>query len=402
MRLPRIDWSALRRRRGRLLALVGALLVVAVIVWAWLPDPERVEVAEVQRGDVVVEVVEEGQSRVPERYVVSAPTAGTLERIELEPGDRVQVGDIVARLTPVPAPLLDPRARAEAEARLGAAMAAVAQAETRVESARISLETAERDARRLRVMLDVGAVARQEVEQAEAEAAIRAEELEAARRAVAQAREEARAVRAVLAPPAAAPEGIEVPSPAEGQVLEVLQESEQAVQAGTPLLSLGDPDVLEVVADLLSADAVQVGEGAQARIERWGGAPLPAHVVRVEPSAFTQISALGVEEQRVNVILSIDAPPAEYAGLGVAFRVEARIAVARALGVRVVPEAALFRRGGGFAAFRVEDGRARLVSVRVGLRNGVWAEVIEGLGEGDVVIVHPSEAIADGVRVVVP
>jgi HlyD family secretion protein len=350
-----------------------------------------------------VTVDEDGRTRLKDRYVVSAPLTGALTRITLEPGDSVGEGEIVARVVPAAAPLLDPRSRAEAEARLDAARAAHRQAETEVVRARAARDFAAREADRQRALLRAGAVSRQSVEEAELAERMRDEELASAefgRRVAAADVEVARAALLRLDRPRGAGEQLEVRSPIEGSVLRVLTESEGVIAAGTPLLELGDPNALEVVVDVLTADAVNIRSGAPVRVERWGGdSSLSGHVHRIEPSAFTKISALGVEEQRVNVVIDLDGDPAGWPSLGDGYRVEARITVWRRTEVLRVPTGAVFRRGDGWAVYAVRDGRAELRPVETGRRTGSVTQVLGGLDEGDQVVVYPSDNVADGVRV---
>jgi HlyD family secretion protein len=395
------------RPRGRpylkwaLAGLVAAAVIVGLVL-AWMPEPVSVDLGAVERGPLEVTVDEDGRTRVKDRYVVSAPLAGTLARPAVRAGDVVRRGDVVARVVPAASPLLDPRGRVEAEARVSAARAAHRRAGTEVARARAARDFARREAERQRALLATGAAAAQTAEQAELAERMRSEEVASAEfglRVAASEVDVARAALLRLDTPRAG-DGFEVRSPVEGRVLRVLQESEAVVQAGTPLVEVGDPRALEVVADVLTADAVEVRPGAPARIERWGGeAALRGHVHRVEPSAFTRISALGVEEQRVNVIVDLDDDPARWETVGDGYRVEARIVVWRAEDVLQIPAGAVFRHDGNWAVYVVERGRARLRPVGIGRRNASLAEVTEGLREGERVVVYPSDNMDDGVRV---
>jgi HlyD family secretion protein len=398
-----------RPSRATLGALGGALLLGALGWWVFRPAPLRVDVGRVDRGALRVTVDEEGETRVLQRYVVAAPTTGRLLRIALDEGDAIEAGAVVARIEPVP---LDPRDRAAAEARLEAAAASKSAAEARVGQARAALDQAKRAARRAERLFDAGtlsAEAREEADLAltsaerEHEAALYAaeaadHEVEAARAALIAAASGASADLADPDPRVCAPSPcVEVRAPVAGRVLRVHEESERIVAAGTPLLDLGDPDALEIVVDVLSTDAVRIETGAAMLVEEWGGArPLRAAVQRIEPSAFTKVSALGVEEQRVNVIGRLLEPAP---GLGDGYRVEARIVVWEAADVLRVPASALFRAGEDWAVFVVEDGVARRRPIEVGERSRTAAEVRSGLGEGDGVVLHPSDRLADGARV---
>ena len=396
--------TALRRR----LPLFGALLVALGLIWlVFRPAPVRVELGRVERGGLVVTVDEEGETRVRDRFVIAAPIAGRVARLTLEAGDAVQVGSVVARMHPLP---LDPRTQAEASARLDAAEAAVRGAEARVETARAAQEQAARNAARARELGRSGTIGKQEWEVAELDATTRAKELEAADFAARAALYNLEAARAALMAPggdgsqalvAACESGepgcIELRSPVAGRVLRVPEKSERVVSPGAPLLELGDPQALEIVVDLLSTDAVKVRPGAAMLIEEWGGAePLRARVRRVEPSGYTKLSALGVEEQRVNVIGDFDGA---VDGLGDGYRVEARIVVAEVDDALLVPSSALFRRQDDWYVFAAAGGRAVMRPVTVGRATAQVSEVLDGLAAGDAVVLHPSDQVADGVRI---
>jgi HlyD family secretion protein len=390
------DW--LKWALGGLLALAA----IAGLVLAWMPEPVSVDLGRVEAGPLEVTVDEDGRTRVKDRYVVSAPLAGTLARPAVRAGDPVRRGDVVARVVPAASPLLDPPTRLAAEARVSAARAALRRAGTEVERARAARDFARREAERQRTLLGAGAASPQAAEQAELAERMRSEEVASAEfglRVAAAEVDLARAALLRLDSPRAG-DGFEVRSPVDGRVLRVWQESEAVVQPGTALVEIGDPRALEVVADVLTADAVEIRPGAVARIERWGGeGPLRGHVHRVEPSAFTRISALGVEEQRVNVIIDLDDDPARWATVGDGYRVEARIVVWKADEVLQVPAGAVFRHDGEWAVYAVEGGRARLRPVGIGRRNASRAEVTEGLREGERVVVYPGDNVDDGIRV---
>jgi HlyD family secretion protein len=390
------------RRRSLVLALAAAG-GLAGLVWLLRPAPVRVELGGVDRGPLEITVDEEGRTRVRNRYVIAAPVAGGLERITLDEGDAVAAGDVVARVSSAP---LDPRTTAQAEARLDAAISLRGEARARVGQAKAGLAQAQRDLQRARTLAAAGTVSDQELEQAELAHESRVEELHGAREAEDAAAHEVQAAQAVLlAAGGSAPEAragarnafVEVRAPAAGHVLRVFEESQRVVAVGTPLLEVGDPSDLEIVVDVLSADAVKIRPGAEMRLVAWGGeGALRARVRRVEPSGFTKLSALGVEEQRVNVIGDfVDAPGA----LGDGYRLEARIVVWRSDDVLRVPASALFRRGEDWHVFGVEDGRARLRAVEVGQRGVEAAEVVSGIEPGAGVVLHPTDRVADGVRV---
>lgn len=384
------------RRLWLTCAIVGGLLAVAL----W-PVREPVDVAAVTRGPMAVTVDEEGRTRIRRRFVVSAPTGGRVLRIELEPGDRVRRGEVVARIQPDLPALLDERTRGEARAAVAAARAALGRARAEDARTRAALAQADRDLAQSRRLVAAGAVADQELEVRETEARIAGEAARAATFAVGVATAELQRAEARLAPPTPAAGGaIAVTAPVDGVILRRLRESESAVPAGEPLVEIGDPRALEIVADLLSTDAVRVKPGAAASIEQWGrDDPLRARVRLVEPSGFTRVSALGVEEQRVNVVLDLIDADDRSAALGDGYRVELRIVTWEAAGVIRAPTSALVRDGARWAVYEAVGGRARRTHVEIGQRNGAEAEVRAGLSEGARVIVHPGDRIADGVRV---
>jgi HlyD family secretion protein len=383
-------------------ALFGVLAVAAVVALALWPETAGVDAAVVTRGPLVVTVDEEGRTRVRDRFVVSAPVSGRVLRIELEPGDRVERGDIVARLDAGPAPLLDTRAREEAQAALNSARAAVAGAQAEAQQARAALAQAERELERAQRLTAGGALAAQERDARETEVRLARESVNMASSAVEAARAEVVRAEARLASgrAGAASGVVAVRAPASGVILRRMRESESMVPAGEPLVEIGDPAEFEIVADLLSTDAMRVKAGARAMVEQWsddGG--LEAEVRRIEPSGFTKVSALGVEEQRVNVILDLVGPTGEDVVLGDAYRVDVRIVVWEAADVLRVPTAALFRDGGEWAVYAIGDRRARLTHVEIGQQNGREAEVIGGLTEGATVVIHPPDSLEDGARV---
>jgi HlyD family secretion protein len=388
------------RRIKRLSWAVLAAVLAGAIALGLRPHPVLVETARAGRGTLLVTVDEDGRTRVKDRYLVSSPLAGTVRRAVLRAGDSVAQGDIVARLVPVAAPLLDPRSRAESEARVSAARAALRQAGTTVQRARAAYTLAARDAQRQRNLLRQGATAPQMAEQTETAERMRQEELASSEFGLQVAASELRLAQAALARIGArSPEEFLVRAPVGGHVLRVLQESEAAVQPGTPLLEMGNPLALEVVVDVLTTDAVDIRPGAPVRIDRWGGdSAITGHVHRVEPSAFTRLSALGVEEQRVNVIIDLDPPRSRWAALGDGYRVEASISVWQGDDRLMVPAGAVFRQGDDWATYVVQDGRAHLRILQLGRRNNAAVEVLGGLGRGERVVLYPTDNVSDGVR----
>lgn len=392
-----------RWSRRILLGLFGAGLVAALVV-AWLPKPLVVDVARVARGAMRVTIDEDGRTRVKDRYVVSAPITGNVARLELSPGDTIVERAILARIVPLASPLLDTRTRAELEARVAQAQAARLQAVSGIARAEAALTLAQSMAARQRTLTVQGAVPVAERERTDLEERARTEDLASTRfgaRVAAHQVEMALAAVGRLSGRAGSEQQLEVTSPIAGQVLRVIQQSEGAVAPGTPLVEVGDPAALELVVDVLTTDAVVIRPGARVEVDRWGGERvLRAHVRLVEPSAFTRVSALGVEEQRVNVVVDLDEPRERWAALGDGYRVEARIVVWEEREVLRVPASAVFRSGAGWAVFRVEGPVARLRSVEVGKRNGVDVEVLRGLTASDRVIAHPSDRVVEGAEVV--
>ncbi|MFC3229073.1 efflux RND transporter periplasmic adaptor subunit [Marinibaculum pumilum] len=425
----------MRRRlltRGRLTLLL-ALLLAAALVNAFWPRPVLVDLGEVRRTALQVNVEEEAKTRVREAYVVSAPVTGRLLRIEAEPGDRVEgQATQLARLLPGEPAFLDLRAESQARADMESAEAALALAKAEEERARAELTFAGTELDRARKLLERGVISQAHLDRLALAHASAQAALQTARAAVRVRQAEMANVEARLLGPRgngsggngsggngsggngpdgglatgqalaeAGPHTVTIRAPVGGVVLQVLQESEAMVLAGTPILVIGDPlSDLEVVAELLSTDAVRVAEGDPVMIDAWGGgAPLHGEVVRVEPYGFTKVSALGVEEQRVNAVIRIIDPPQERPGLGHGFRVTVRIVVWEAADLLTVPSSALFRNGAEWAVFVAEDGRARMRPVAIGHNNGIRAEVLDGLSAGDDVVLYPSDRIADGMRV---
>lgn len=397
-----------RRLAGRWLrrVLLGALVggTLGALGFAFRPRPLDVDAVAASRGDLSVTIDEAARTRVRDRYVVSAPLGGAAPRIALHAGDTVSRGDVLARLVPMPPTLLDPRSRAEAEARAAATVAADRQAKTGVTRAEAAASFAESELERTRRLTDAGALPADALARASLEGRLRGEELASARFAAQATAQEAAMAAAVLRrydEVARHDDGFEVVAPVDGRVLRVLHESAGPVQPGTPLLELGDASAIEVVADVLTADAVRITPGCAVTVRRWGGEALHAHVRNVEPSAFTRISALGVEEQRVTVLIDLEDARERWSRLGDGFRVEVEVTVEERRGVLRVPLGAIFRRGEGWATYAVHEGRARLAPVRLGVRSDTEVEIVSGITEGELVVVHPGERVTDGVRLAV-
>jgi HlyD family secretion protein len=391
--------------RGLRRAVAGALLLAALgaAVLALRPRPVPVDVAQAQRGALVVAIEEPGVTRVKDRYTVSAPVTGHVSRLALEAGDAIHEGEPIAEIAPALSPLLDERTRAEAEARLGAVLSALGQARSLVTRARVARELADQELARARTLASSGSLPKQALEQAEFSARMRAEEQTSADFAVKVAAEEVRLARVSLGRDgqgSARDRHLNVLSPVSGRVLRVHQKSAGVVQAGTPMVEIGDPKALDIVVDLLTTDAVHVSPGTAVVIQGWGGdAPLAGKVSRVEPSAFTRPSALGVDEQRVNVVVALTDPPERFSALGDGYRVEARLVLWRGDHVLRVPQGAVFRYGDGWAVYEIRGSKAALTRVRLGHRGDTEVEVVSGLVPGASVAVHPGDRVKDGVRV---
>lgn len=377
--------------------------LVAAFVIALRPSPQAVDLAAVSRGPLRVTLEEEGETRVRERFVVSAPFAARILRIELEPGEPVRAGEtILATLRPGTPSLLDARSRAGLEAQVRSAEAVLSRARAQRERSRAELRFAKSDLKRQKSLGEQGIVSRETVEAAELAVDTRRATLEAADSEVKTAQYELEAARASLleAGDAGASGIYELRSPVDGVVLRRLRESETVVAAGDPLLEVGNPQDLEIVADLLSTDAAQLRPGHLVEIEQWGGGEvLRSRVRRIEPSGFTKVSALGVEEQRVWVVMELIDPPERRLSLGDGFRVEVRVVLQDLKDVPQIPTSALFRDEEGWKVFAVDNGRAVRRAVEVGHQNGLVAEVRSGLKEGDQVILHPSADVKEGAEV---
>jgi HlyD family secretion protein len=376
------------------------------IGYGFLPKPILVDSAEVSRGLLRVTVREEGKTRVVDRYVISAPLSGYAQRVALEVGDAVREGQVVARLEPLRSAALDPRSRAEAQARVATAQASLTAAE---ESTRVAAEEArhaETELARMKALYDAGTIPQEQLERAETDARRTQANLETARANVKVAEREVEAARVALKDFAAEntatqAELVVVRAPTAGRVLKRFRESEGVVNAGEALVEVGSPRTLEVEVEALSSDAVRLSPGTRVLFERWGGDyPLEGVVRTVEPFGFTKISALGVEEQRVLVIVDFSSPREQWERLGDGYRVEAVFILWEGEDVLQVPASTLFRYQEGWAAFVIENGVARRRVVEVGHRSGLTAEILSGLAVGEQVIPHPSNDIEDGTEVI--
>jgi len=389
-----------------LLALIVVALAVAVYVATRVP-PVEVEAGSVTRGPMTVTVDDLAETRVRDLYMVSAPVGGELLRVPLKPGARVVAGvTVLARIKPPePAPL-DARTVAQIEGNIATLEAQADAADAQTEAARTAVTLSSRQFARLTTLYGRGFVARAALDEAEAARDRANAGLRSANRAAEAAHEAVRAARAGLIPPQAGGKGrgiVDVRAPVSGFLLSVPQESARVVLAGTPIAAVGDATQIELVTDLLSADAVQVQPGAAVSVEDWGGArPLRGRVRLVEPYGFLKVSALGVEEQRVNVVIDLLDPPSVWARLGHGFRATVRITVWSANDRVRVPVGALFRKGDQWQVFRISsDRRVGAVTVKVGHMNADWAEILAGLAAGDRVVLHPGDKVADGTRIAV-
>ena len=389
---------------GRVGLALGALAAAAGIAWFLMPQPIPVETAAVSKGRFVASVDEDGKTRIRQRYVVAAPLAGRLTRVRLKAGDPVAADDVVAAILPPPAPLLDPRSRREAEERLGTAEAALERSKATVERAQAQAGQARTDLDRTRTLASSGASTVQALERAELAQRIADRDLRAAEFQDHAAGHEVAQAKALLG---RYRDGVDAPTelwnvtaPVSGVVLKVLQESETVVQSGMPLMEIGDPRDLEIVTDVLSTDAVEIRPGAEVAIEHWGGpGVLSGRVRRVEPAAFTKVSTLGVEEQRVNVLIDVLSPPQQWTGLGDGYQVDTRITVFTQDDIEIIPAGALFRRGDSWSVYVADNGRAQSRTIELLRRSRGFAAVRKGLAQGERVIVYPSDQISPGVRV---
>jgi HlyD family secretion protein len=395
------------KQRNLWLSIGATLAVAAALVWAFQPRPVEVETASAAIGRFESTIDEDAKTRVADRYVVSAPLTGRVERIALREGDAVEAGAVVATLTPVLSPMLDERSQREVQARVEGALAQLARAGVRIERARIGVEQARLELRRSEQLAKDGFIApiKLDSDRLAARAAAREQETAVQERHIAEHDlEQARAALSALRQPAGRGRSFSVRSPVAGQLLRVVQKSEGVVALGTPLVEVGNTDQLQIVAELLTTDALRAAPGTRVRVERWGGpGELEGRVRRVEPAAFTKVSALGVEEQRVNVLIDLTSPRSQWQALGDGFRVGVRIVTLAADQALQVPASAVFPLPAGedhqMAVFLVDNGRAKLTPVTLEARNGNMAWIGKGLAAGAKVIVYPPTTVLDGVRV---
>jgi HlyD family secretion protein len=395
--------------------IAGAILVLGGLIWFAWPRPVAVDLATATKGKMAVTVDDEGKTRVRHIYTVSAPIAGKVLRISHPSGDHGisrHVGDlvtadetVVAIMQPMTPGFIDSRSREELEAAVASADAAVKQADADIRRLQAALDFSRNELQRAQTLARTQTISAQAFDKAKFEVETSEAALISAR-AQLEVRQFARtslAARLIDPTNITAPANpaccVQIRAPVTGRILKIIQDSEAVVQAGTPLIDIGDPADLEVVADLLSTDAVQIEPDAPVRIEGWGGAPIQGRVIRVDPAGFVKVSALGIEEQRVRTTIDFAAPPATWSRLGHDYRVIVHVTVWSADDVLTVPVGALFRQGEQWAVFAAKDGRASTATVKIGHRNSRMAEVLSGLSVGDRVILHPSDRIKHGVAV---
>lgn len=381
-----------------------ALLIIVLLVWGFWPQPVLVEAIAVQRDSLTVTIEEEGRTRVIDRYVISAPVDGVTCRVQLNVGDPVAQGEVLLGITPLESQVLDSRSRAQAKAKVAAANSSLHVAQERARAAAEAALLAKSEHKRLKPLMKDGVISRDVFDKAITDANMTAAEKRSAEFNIEVAQYELDAARSVLdyrsGSAGEAAERVPVRSPINGKILKVAHECAGPVHTGEPLLEVGDPSVLEIEVDVLSADAVKIKTGMKVLFDRWGGEqPLEGIVRIIEPVGFTKVSALGVEEQRVLVISDFISPADMWQRLGDGYRVEARFILWQQQDVLQVPASSLFRHKNGWAVFVVENGYAIIREVKVGQRNGLLAQVLEGVNEAELVINHPSDEVDDGRRV---
>ncbi len=406
---------AARNTSRRWLVVSSIFLLLAILVYAFIPKPVKVDVGEVQRTAMQVTIDEEGRTRVRDAYLVSAPIAGRLLRVEVEPGDAVSSGEtIIARMLANPPSAIDVRTREQARAGVDAAQAALRLARAELNRSMADEDFANAEVTRIRALRAAGTVSETTFDQAvrskrTADAAVDTAKAAISMREAELANARARLIgfeqalnanndRELINPT------IPLRAPISGQILRVLHKSETTLAAGEPILEIGDvSNDLEIVAELLSTDAVQIKPGNKVIVDNWGGTHLLHGLIeRVEPWGFTKFSALGVEEQRVNTIIRFDDPIESRASLGHGYRVEVRIVIWERDSILTVPSSALFRYRDSWSVFRIVDGRARIKDVEIGHNNGHVAELEAGLEEGEKIVLYPGPDLLDGIRVHVP
>lgn len=395
--------------RKKLAIVILIVLIATITVWTFTPKPVPVSVATIQQARFVQYVEEDGKTRAKDVYIVTAPVRATLTRIDLDPGDKISKGQVVAKLLPITAELLDKRTELVLRQRLASAEDDAKSAEALEERARVAYQTAKSDFERNQKLSKRGFVSESDLEHQQLEMQLRAKEYDSAKFKTAAAKANVNAAKNAIQRFTTTEEAgvngtnniLELTSPVTGVVLRVRRESAGSVAADTPLIEISDSTSLEVVTDILSTDAVQIPNKAKVLIKRWGGpAPLLGQVRLIEPNGFTKISALGVEEQRVNVITDILSPRSEWSNLGAGYRVDTEIIIYEDENALLVPVSALFREGEQWAVYVVRSDRAELQQIEIGRRNNQNAMVEKGLSAGDEVVIYPSDQVSDGAKVV--
>ena len=391
--------------RRKLFVIIIIAIVVLATAYGFYPKAVDVDLVLVTRGPLQVTIEEEGRTRLKDRFVITAPTAGYLERVKVKVGDAVRKGQVVMVLEPLRSQVLDSRSRAEATAAVSAAAAALNAAMERENAATADADYMEKRLERLKNLYAKGSIAKDQHDQIEAETKkVRAIQ-RSARAAVNVSRSELERAKTLLQNFAsnkktASQNNVYVSTPTGGNISRLYRESEGAVNVGEPLMEIGNSKNLEIRVEVLSSDAVKIKNGAAVFFKRWGGEETLEGVVRVvEPSGFTKISSLGVEEQRVLIIADITSPPEKWSALGDGYRLEAHFVVWEAKDVLQVPASSLFRLGQGWAVFVEEKGKARVQIVEIGQRNGLTAEIISGVREKEKVIAHPDDSVSNGTRI---
>lgn len=381
-----------------------AVIIISLLIWGYWPQAILVEGITVKRAPLTITIEEEGRTRVIDRYIISAPVEGVACRVQLKVGDSVERGQTLLGITPLESKVLDPRSRAQAKAQVAIADSALHAAEEQAKAATAAANQAESELKRLQQLIKKGVISRDAYDKAATEAQTSAAAKRSAYFNIEVTRHELKSARTVFEYTAGTgsngTERVPVLSPITGKILKLIRECEGPVRTGEPLLEVGNPSILEVEVDVLSADAVKIKQGMKVLFDRWGGdQPLQGIVRIIEPAGFTKVSALGVEEQRVLIISDFTSPSEQWVRLGDGYRVEARFILWHNDDILQVPASSLFRYRNGWAVFTIDDQNAKRRIVNIGKRNGLTAEILNGLKEGELIINHPSDEIEDETRV---
>ena len=380
----------------------AAMVIIVLMIYGFKPAPVRVDVATVQHAPLSVTIEEEGKTRVIDRYLISSPVAAYARRIKLNVGDRIKQGQSLLQLEPLPSAVLDPRSRAAAKARIEAAKATFKASREQASAAQAEAELAQLEYNRIVNLCKVQCASKDEEDQALTKLRSSQAMQQSAQFAADVANHELEAAETALAYAGATngEQQLTIASPINGSVLKILRQSEGVIRAGEPLIEVGNPTQLEVEIDVLSSDAIKISPGSKVLFKRWGGEQnLKGRVRTIEPVGFTKVSALGVEEQRVLVIADLTSPPEQWQRLGDGYRVEASFILWQKDDVLTLPSSSLFRLKEDWAVFTIENNTAKRTKVKIGQRNGLSAQVLSGLNQGQQVVTHPSEAVKDGIEV---